>query len=248
MKISIITATWNSASTIESAVMSVSSQSYKNVEHIIIDGGSTDGTVDILNNLKMKNVNLIVVSEKDNGIYDALNKGISLSTGDVIGFMHSDDIYSGSEVIESIVNEFNEKNSDMVYGDLDYVEKNNIEKVVRAWRSGVFSRKKMKYGWMPPHPTVYMKNSKYIEMGGFDESYKISSDYDSMLRYMYAGNLKISYIDKVMVKMRVGGASNRSLKNLVIKTKEDIRAMKKHGIFWPVAIVYKNLSKIGQFI
>ncbi len=245
VKISIITATYNSASTVIDAIESVNNQSYKNIEHIIIDGGSTDNTVSVVNDFGKRISTL--VSEPDKGIYDALNKGIAAATGDVIGFMHSDDIFADNGVIERIANVFNRDNVDSVYGDLDYVQKTDIDKTVRKWVSGDFSLSKIRNGWMPPHPTFYMKREKYNLLGAFNLSYKISADYDSILRYFLQGKISTVYIPNVFVKMRVGGASNRSIKNIIQKSKEDRLALVTNGIPWIQALAMKNFTKIPQF-
>ena len=203
MKISIITATWNSEETIEDTLRSLNTQDYPNIEHIIVDGGSTDATLDFVRRHGDR-VDLII-SEKDNGIYDALNKGIDAATGDVIGFLHSDDLYANQKVLSRIAHEFSNDATDATYGDLDYVLQANINKIVRSWVSGGFDRSKMKNGWMPPHPTFYMRREHYVDLGGFNLKYIISADYDSMLRYLWKNKLNPSYIPEVLIKMRLGG-------------------------------------------
>ncbi|WP_016954012.1 glycosyltransferase family 2 protein [Catenovulum agarivorans] len=246
IKISIITATYNSAKTVVDAIKSVNAQTYQNIEHIIIDGGSKDDTVDVV---KRSGERIgILISEPDKGIYDALNKGINAATGDVIGFMHSDDIFADEHAVAQIVKAFEDSQADSVYADLDYVQKNDTTKVVRKWISGDFKFEKLKSGWMPPHPTFYMKREKYQLLGGFDLSYRIAADYDSILRYLWKGKVSTHYIPEVLVKMRVGGASNRSLKNIIQKSKEDKLALKTNGLPWLRALTFKNLSKIPQFL
>lgn len=245
MKISVITATWNSAQTIKDTLASYNTQEYKNTEYIVIDGASTDDTVAIV---KESGVAIDVLSSgKDRGIYDALNKGIGLATGDVIGFLHSDDIFANARVLRLIADAFTNHSVDCVYGDLVYVAKNEPEKIIRSWKSGAFDMTKMKNGWMPPHPTFYMKRSRYLELGGFDLKYKIAADYDSILRYLWRNQLSVAYIPEVLVKMRVGGESNRSLTNIMQKSREDLRAMRNNQLPWPKALLIKNLSKISQF-
>lgn len=245
VKISIITATYNSADTVIDAIESINCQTYDNIEHIIIDGGSKDDTVNVVKQLGKRVA--IIISEPDKGIYDALNKGINAATGDVIGFMHSDDIFYDNQVVEKIANVFSTCDVGSVYGDLEYVEKENTNKVVRKWISGHFSREKIKKGWMPPHPTFYMKREKYHEFGVFNLNYKIAADYDSIMRYLYKGSINTVYIPEVLVKMRVGGASNRSISNIIQKSKEDRLALKNNNIPWLKALVMKNLTKIPQF-
>lgn len=245
MKITVITATWNSKQTIEETLQSFASQDYKDTEYLIIDGASSDATLDIVN-MKGERVDRII-SEKDNGIYDALNKGIKAATGDVIGFLHSDDIFAHSSVLSRIAEAFKCKSIDAVFGDLDYVSKLDTNKIIRRWKSGSFSREKIRNGWMPPHPTFYMKRSCYLEYCGFDLSYRIAADYDSILRYLWKNNVTASYIPEVLIKMRVGGESNRSISNIIRKSKEDRRALIVNGLSPTRALLGKNLSKIPQF-
>ncbi len=241
MKISIITACYNADATIERTIKSVLNQSYKNIEYIIVDGGSSDKTLDIIKSYSHGISNM--VSEPDKGIYDALNKGITLATGDFIGFLHADDAFASSQIIEKITQLAT--NSDAVYGDLQYVSEN--EKVIRHWESGLFSLKALKRGWMPPHPTLYIKRELYDKIGHFNLEYKIASDYDLMLRLLSIPNLKVAYLPEVVVLMRVGGASNKSLSNIIQKSKEDYKAIKRNKIggFW--TLFMKNFGKIGQF-
>lgn len=246
MKISIITATYNSEKTIIDTIKSLESQTYDNIEYIIIDGKSKDNTLDLIRN-NSKRVSKII-SEPDSGIYDALNKGIMYSTGDVVGFLHSDDIFSYPDAISDLVNKLSSDNSDAIYADLDYISKEDDDKIIRHWRSGTYKKENIMRGWMPPHPTFFMKRNLYIEYGLFDLQFKISADYDSLLRYIWKNNISLSYLSKVTTKMRVGGESNRSIKNIIKKTKEDIMALKKNELPWMKAIILKNLSKIPQFI
>ena len=245
MKISVITVTLNSCDTIEDAVRSVNRQDYSDVEHIIIDGGSTDATLDIVKKHGERVAS--VVSEKDEGIYDALNKGIETSTGDIVGFLHSDDIFADERVLTRIAETFREEAVDAVYGDLNYVSKLNTEAVVRRWVGGNFRKSKFKNGWMLPHPTMYMRRINYLSFGGFNVKFSISADYDSMLRYFWKHDLRAAYIPSVLVNMRVGGVSNRSLRNIYRKMKEDSWAMKENEVPVMRALLLKNISKITQF-
>ncbi|WP_288497904.1 glycosyltransferase family 2 protein [uncultured Erwinia sp.] len=246
MKVSIITATYNSEKTIKDTILSLESQSYDNIEHIIIDGGSRDKTLDIIKKYSTK-VSLIV-SEPDKGIYDALNKGILKSSGDVVGFLHSDDLLAYPEAISDLVETFNNNECDAVYADLEYISQDDITKVIRKWKSGEYTIGKVKYGWMPPHPTYFMKRDRYRDWSVFNLDYKISADYDSLLRYLWCNKAKLAYLPKTITKMRVGGASNRSLKNIILKSREDVKIIKLNGLFWPVTLLFKNLSKLPQFI
>jgi len=246
MKVSVITATYNSSSTVLDTLKSLSEQTYQNIEYIIIDGGSSDNTLEVIKQQCPRVTTTI--SEPDKGIYDALNKGINTATGDIIGFLHSDDLFAYPDAVKDIVDLFQSSECQAVYADLEYVSKSSTNKVVRLWKSGDYSRNKLKSGWMPPHPTFYMRRDLYEKYGVFDLSFKISADYDSLLRYLWGHDLKMSYLPKVLMKMRVGGASNRNLKNIIQKSREDIRALKRSKLFWPRALLMKNLSKITQFL
>ncbi|HHR6039176.1 TPA: glycosyltransferase family 2 protein [Providencia alcalifaciens] len=246
MKVSIITATYNSSQTILDTIKSLEEQTYSNIEYIIIDGMSKDNTLDLIKENCTK-VSLII-SEPDKGIYDALNKGISASTGDIVGFLHSDDIFAYPEAIEDLVKTLEINQSQAVYADLEYVSKENIKNVIRKWTSGYYKYSNLKKGWMPPHPTFYMKRELYNIYGNFNTNFKISADYDSLLRYLWSNKVSISYLPKVVTKMRIGGASNRSFMNVLKKTKEDIQALKNNNISWFYPVIMKNISKLPQFI
>ncbi|MEF1289259.1 glycosyltransferase family 2 protein [Vibrio sp. M260118] len=246
MKVSIITATYNSSTTILDTVTSLEEQDYPNIEYIIVDGNSDDNTIELIN----KNCSKVsvVISEPDDGIYNALNKGIAVATGDVIGFLHSDDVLAYSSAITDVVNTFNRSGSQSVYADLEYVKKNDPSAVVRKWKSGEFSKNKLRFGWMPPHPTFYVKRECYQYYGSFDEEYKISADYDSIVRLLWQEGITVSYLRKVIIKMKVGGMSNRNINNIISKSKEDMAIMRDNGMPTFTAILYKNLSKIPQFL
>lgn len=245
MKFTIITATYNSEKTIIDTLLSLDKQTYNEIEYIIIDGNSKDHTLELI----QQNCSRVtrIISEPDLGIYDALNKGIAAATGDVIGFLHSDDIYTDDDVIEKVSIGFSDDTVDAVYGDLDYVSKDNASKIIRRWSSGEFKLSNMRNGWMPPHPTFFMRRECYKKFGGFDLSYHIAADYDSLLRYLWVNKIKTAYIPSVLIKMRVGGESNRSLSNIIKKTKEDIRAMRSNNLPFFRAILGKNFSKLPQF-
>ena len=343
MKISIITAVFNNAQHIGSCLESVRSQTWPGIEHIIIDGGSTDGTLEVIktgngsevigkrkntaegsevigltNEVRGNRQEVIgsnhqspithdlspvtrLISEPDNGIYDALNKGIRLATGDVIGFLHADDIYADETVIEKMAKAMAENNADSCYGDLEYVKDNgnrsggtdkevkrsrgqedrltslqadkltgekdkrirgqessdrstqNSElithnfKTVRYWKSGPFEKGLFKKGWMPPHPTFFVRREVYRRLGAFDTGFRIAADYELMLRFLWKNDISTRYIPEVLIKMRTGGASNGSLRNILKKSAEDYRAMRMHGLGGLATLVRKNISKIPQF-
>ena len=245
LKISIISVCYNSSKTILDTIRSVNSQSYPNIEHVFIDGLSSDNTLEIIrSNSKRKNV---IISEKDSGLYDAINKGILNATGDVIGLLHSDDILSSSEIISDLIAKTLDENLDGVYGDLQYVDKKNTNKIIRLWKSCEFNSNLLGKGWMLAHPTLILKKEVYSKHGVFNKSFKIAADYDFMLRVLKDSNLKFGYLSKVVTKMRVGGVSNRGMKNIIIKSKEDYRAIRSNNIGGILTLLLKNISKIKQF-
>lgn len=246
MKISIITAVFNNVEEISSAIDSVLSQTYQDIEYIIIDGGSTDGTTEVIKSYGNKITHFI--SEPDHGIYVALNKGISIAHGEVIGLLHSDDFFDSPLVIQKIAETFMNGNFDVVYGDLEYVSKTNLSKVVRYWKSSEFDALNFKKGWMPPHPSLFMKKNVYSQYGMFDIFFEIASDYDLMLRTLAKGHLKCKYIPVVITRMRLGGASNKSLRNIWRKSYEDWLALRRNHIGGLMVLFRKNFSKIHQFI
>lgn len=246
IKISIVTVVFNRAYCIDDAILSLQSQTYPDIQHIVIDGGSKDGTLEILRSRLGSNA--VLVSEPDDGIYDALNKGLNIATGEVIGFLHSDDLFSDSEVLADVVKAFCGPNIDAVYGDLQYVSKVNKDKVIRHWVAGKYSRFRLKLGWMPPHPAFFLRRSVIQCWGGFDTKFRISADYDAILRYFAQGAIRSAYIPRVLVKMRVGGESNRSIGKIWQKSCEDYRALKNNSVGGLATLILKNLTKIGQFI
>ena len=248
MKISIITATSNSINTIENCMQSVLGQSYKNMECIIIDGVSDDGTLALVRPLCELHGNIKYISEPDTGIYDALNKGIVQATGDVIGFLHSDDFLASMDILAKIAIIFQDEKVDGVHGDLHYVHKEDTSKVIRYWKGEAFRPELLKKGWMPPHPTLFLKKEVYEKHGLFNLNYKIAADYEFILRIFSDPSLKFSYLPEVFTKMRMGGASNRGLKNIKLKSKEDLRILRANGFKNPLRVfIYKNFSKLGQF-
>ena len=247
MKISIITATFNRGHFIESCVLSILRQDIKDVELIIIDGLSTDSTFEKLRPLIKKNKNIKFYSETDSGIYDALNKGIDKANGEIIGFLHSDDVFYNSEVLKKIIYKFKNHDIDGLYGNLEYVEKIDTNKVVRFWQSCAFNNNLLRKGWAPPHPTLFLKSNIYKKHGKFDLKFKISADYDFMLRIFKDDSLKFEYVPRVITRMRTGGVSNKNIKNIFIKTFEDFKAIRKNKIGSVGTLLRKNTSKIKQF-
>ncbi len=250
MKISIITITYNSAATLQRALESVQGQTYPDIEHIIVDGASTDSTVDIIkayaaNRSSAHPLTVKWLSEKDRGIYDALNKGIRMATGDAIGFLHSDDVFFAADSVAHIAAAFEATQADIVYGDLQYC---NGNRVVRRWKSNDFNPCSLKYGWMPPHPTVYVRREVYEQVGPYDDWFRISADYDMMLRLFGAG-YKSHYIPEVIVSMETGGASNKNTKARLSKTQEDYIVLKKNHVgAGYLTVACKQLRKIRQFL
>lgn len=246
MKISIITAVKNGAGMIEDCIDSVRRQTYP-AEHIIIDGFSTDGTKEIIK--KYKNSISKMISEPDHGIYDALNKGIKLAAGDVIGFLHCDDIYAHEKVLEKVEEVFKNKMVESCYGDLLYVKKDNIEKIIRYWKSSEYRPEKLKFGWMPPHPTFFVKREIYEKYGVFNLELGSAADYELMLRFLLKYRISTAYIPEVLVKMRVGGTSNRSLKNRIRANLMDRKAWRINGLKpYPWTLWFKPLRKLPQFL
>lgn len=245
MQISVITAVYNRVATIGEAMTSVQRQTYRQVEHIIQDGGSSDGTCEEI--AALSNGATRLVSERDQGIYDAINRGISRARGGIIGLMHSDDFFAHDRVLEMVAARFADPQIDGVYGDLQYVSATNPNRVVRQWRSGQYDRSRLSRGWMPPHPTLYLRREVFDRFGLYDTSFNIAADYDAMLRYLAKGQIKLAYIPEVMVKMRLGGESNRSFERIIRKSREDLRALRKNGVGGVGTLAAKNLSKIGQF-
>jgi glycosyltransferase len=246
LKISVVTAVYNNRDTIAQALDSALAQTHPDVELIVIDGGSTDGTHEVLQAYAERLA--VLVSEPDSGIYDALNKGIARASGEVVGFLHSDDLFADATVLSRIASAFADPAVGAAYGDLLYVRKDDPGRVVRTWRSDAFSAARLAHGWMPPHPTFYVRRAVYETLGGYDTTYRIAADYDCVLRLLGKGGVRAAYIPEVLVKMRVGGASNRSLRNIVRKSREDYRALRVNGVGGLGALAWKNLSKLPQFL
>lgn len=246
MKLSIITAVYMRQDTVAHAISSVAAQSYSDVEHLIVDGASTDGTLDAVQRLARPGMK--VISEPDRGIYDALNKGIRAATGEVVGLMHSDDFFAHDRVLEKVAFAFATTGADAVYGDLDYVAVADTSRVIRHWCSGEFAPQRLARGWMPPHPTLFVRRDAMLRLGLYDTDYRIAADYEAILRWFGKGGLSVAYVPEVLVKMRVGGESNRSLGRIIRKSHEDYRALRSTGVGGIRTLVWKNLSKLPQFL
>ena len=245
LQVSVITAVKNRASTLGACLRSVQAQSWGHVEHIVVDGGSTDGTLGVLAASRAHLAKLIC--EPDRGVYDALNKGIRAASGDVVGFMHADDEFASDHALEHVVQAFADPRVEAVYGDLVYVRRNDPSRIVRYWRAGRYTRSQLANGWMPPHPTFYVRRDVYRRFGGFDTRYKIAADYENMLRILWRGGVQAAYVPEVLVRMRMGGVSNRLL-NMFVKSREDYFALRENGIGAIHALVLKNVTKLPQFV
>lgn len=247
MKVSIITICYNSSSTIEDTIKSVLAQTYPDIEYIIVDGASKDDTLKIIEKYSSKISK--VISEKDHGIYDAMNKGVALATGDIIGILNSDDLYSDEHVISDIVDVFENNTCEGVYADLVYVKRENTNHIIRYWKSGEYSPGKFLQGWMPPHPTFFVRKSVYAKWGIYNTIFRSAADYEFMLRVIHKEKIVVKYLARVITKMRVGGESNVTLKNRLRANREDRHAWEINGLQPRFYTLWaKPLSKIIQFI
>ena len=245
MKVSIITVVLNNVKYIEACIQSVINQDYENIEYIIIDGGSTDGTIDVIK--KYEDKITVWISEPDDGMYYAINKGIDMSSGDIIGILHSDDLYIDAHVISHVVRKFGKDNVDSVYADLVYVERNNLSHVVRYYDSSVFQISKFAYGWMPAHPSCFIRKNVYAKYGLYKTDYIIAADYELLVRFYAKHRVSYSYLPKIIVKMRSGGLSTRNFKSNVILNREIVRACRENGIETNMFKVYsKYFVKLAQ--
>jgi glycosyltransferase involved in cell wall biosynthesis len=247
LKISIVTATYNSAETLQDTLQSIIDQTYKNIEHIIIDGLSKDNTLEIIKQFPYV---AKVISEKDKGIYDAMNKGIRVATGDIIGILNSDDIYFDKNVIQDVVNVFElNTNVNIVYSDLVFTKHTNLNIFIRKWRAGQFNRFKLLHAaWQPPHPTVFVRKSIYDKYGCFNLDFKIAADYEFLLRVLSKESIMPYYLERTTIKMRYGGESTKQFKNNIILISEYVKAFKVNDLKLPFyTIPIRILSKIPQF-
>jgi glycosyltransferase len=246
MKVSIITVCYNSQETIEDTLLSIQKQDYKDIEYIVVDGASSDGTLAIID--RFSDLVDHVISEPDDGMYDALNKGIAKATGEVVAILNADDMYEHDRVISSVVKAFIQSGADCIYGDLVYVLRDEIDRVTRYWISGKYQDGSFKKGWMPPHPSFFIKREMYALHGVFDTRLKISADYELMLRMMHKHKISSHYIPEVLVRMRTGGISNEHVKSRVTANQEDRLAWKYNDLKpgW-LTFVLKPVRKLGQF-
>jgi glycosyltransferase len=245
MRISVITVCHNSEKYLEHTIRSVITQTHKDLEYIIVDGNSEDGTKDVIRSFGSSVTKWI--SEPDNGLYDALNKGLAMATGDVIGFLHSDDFFVRDTVLSSIAGAFERNICDSVYGDIQYVDPANTDQPLTNRKAGKFRRYRLLLGWSPPHPTFYVKRTVYEQFGGFDTSFSIAGDYDSMIRFLAKRQITAIYVPEVLVRMRVGGISNRTMQLVRRKWKEDYRAMRENGFGNPITAFLKMMRPVAHF-
>lgn len=246
MKISVITIAFNAADTIEETIRSVLSQDCDSLEYILIDGGSTDGTMEIVEGYR--HAFSKIVSEPDRGIYDAMNKGLALASGDLIALLNADDVYAHSSVLNSVCKSIVDNGVEACYADLEYVHRKNPAKIVRKWTSGAYNRLNFKRGWMPPHPAFFVKREVYEKYGYFNTDLKTSADYELMLRFLYRHEVAVTYLPETVVKMKVGGQSNQSIHNRIKANKEDRKAWEINGLDpGRLTFVMKPLRKLNQY-
>lgn len=249
MKISLITITYNSEKTLRDTILSVMSQSFTNIEYIIVDGKSKDKTLDIVKEYATQDLQRIsYISARDNGIYDAMNKGIRMATGDVVGILNSDDLFMDENVLSDIAKAFDNE-TDAVFGNLKFVKGDDINTVVRIWKGSPY--KSFKGGWHPAHPTFYVRREVYEKYGMFDISFEVSADFELMLRLIEKWHIRTKYIDRYMVKMRVGGESTGSIKNIIKGNRNIMRAFRKNGIsvspFYPIIRLYPKVLNMINY-
>jgi glycosyltransferase involved in cell wall biosynthesis len=247
VKVSIITISYNAVDTLEDTILSVISQTYADLEYIVIDGASTDGSLDVIDKYRDKIDR--VISEPDEGIYFAMNKGVNMATGDVIAILNADDTYASADIITKVVSRLSESNTDSLYGDLHYVDRNRAENVVRRWKAGKFVRSFFLKGWMVPHPTFFVRKKIYEKYGLFNTELKSSADYEFMVRVLYKEKISTTYLPEVMVNMKRGGQSNLSLQNRIKANKEDRLAWDLNGLKPETfTFIKKPFRKISQFL
>ncbi len=245
MKVSVITSCYNREATIRGAIESVLSQDYPDIEYIVVDGASKDASLDIVNEYRDRGLN--INSEPDHGMYEAINKGIRMATGDIIGLVHSDDFLYDNHVISDVVKTFESTGADFVYGDGVYVDCDDTQKLVRNWRGGVYYKWKVRCGWLPLHPTCYIRRDVMMREGLYNEAYKIAADSDLLVRYLYKANLKVHYMKRRIIRMRMGGLSTDSKRRKQMWN-EDVRMYKSHGFSPILTKILKMMWKVPQFV
>lgn len=249
MRISIVTVAYNSAKTIQKTITSVLEQSYNDIEYIIVDGGSTDMTLDIISHYEpLFDGRMKWKSEADKGIYDAMNKGISMATGDVVGFLNSDDYYTSSTVVERICDAFDSESTDAVYGDIHFIRRSNPDKIIRYYSSSKFSPVWLRFGFMPAHPSFYLRRKRYEQAGGYSTDYRIAADYEMMVRLFHKWHIRAKYIPVDCVTMCTGGVSTRNIHSKIVLLYEDVRACRENGVYTNIFMVsLKVLYKIFEY-
>ena len=248
LKISIITVCFNSSKTIADTINSVNKQDYSYLEHIFVDGKSSDSSIEIIE--MESTVSKKIVSEKDAGIYDAMNKGIELASGDIIGTLNADDLYENPSVLSEIAKIFEDPTIDACYGDLLYVKEGNTSQTVRYWKSSEYKIGAFKFGWVPGHPTFFVRRGVYERFGEFNLDYKIASDFEIMFRLIEIHKIKVKYLPKVLVKMRLGGTTNKNISNIIKQNKEIFRVLKNYYSDFSLThfLIKKLLNRISQFL
>lgn len=247
MKVSIITVCYNSQDYITNTITSVLSQNYADIEYIIVDGNSRDNTLSIIKSFGSKITKWI--SEPDKGLYDAMNKGISLATGDIIAFINSDDFYLDSSVVGDVVNEFQANQVDAVHAELFYVDQSDTDKIVRHWKTGDYTSGAFQKGWHPAHPTLFLKREVYEKFGLFDLQFKLAADFELMCRFFEKHQISSVYLNRPLIKMRLGGATSKNLKNVIRQNIECYKAFKVNNI--PVSPFYtfkRIVPKLKQYL
>lgn len=258
MKFSIITGCYNREQTLEGAIKSVMGQDYPEIEYIIVDGASKDGSVEIIKRYaaiaeseefrkEKPGFSFRYISEPDRGMYEALNKGVKMATGDVIGLVHSDDFFFDEHVLNDIAAEFERTGADFVYGDGLFVDAQHTDKAVRNWIGGTYSKRKVKWGWLPLHPTCYIRREAHLKVGLYNEKYKIAADTDFLVRALYEHDLKVSYMKRYIIRMRMGGLSTDNSKRKAM-WKEDIAVFRSHGFRPTLTKIMKMMWKVPQFV
>jgi len=246
MKISIITITYNSSKTLATTLESVAAQDYPNIEHIIVDGLSKDNTIEIVKQFPHV---AQWISEKDKGLYDALNKGIQMATGDVVGLIHSDDFLASNNAVSKIAKAFKENNVDSIIGDISFVNPDNLIKVIRHYSSKTWKPSKFARGYMPAHPAFYCKKELFEKYGYYKMGYKIAADYELLIRFLYTHKVSYKYIPETIVMMRTGGTSNENLKSRIVLNQEIVRACAENGIntnMFKLSLKYSN--KVFEYV